>query len=82
MLFDYITHPSPTPEAERLAAIADPGFGKCFSDHMVVIDYDEAKGGWHSATLGPRQVYLTLLTVASNADCPLDIFLRDILSVD
>ncbi len=55
MLFDYITHPSPTPEAERLAAIADPGFGKCFSDHMVVIDYDEAKGGWHSATLGPRK---------------------------
>lgn len=55
MLFDYITHPSPTPEAQRLAAIADPGFGTTFSDHMVVIDYDEAKGGWHSATLGPRK---------------------------
>ncbi len=55
MQFETIPHPSPTPEADRLAAIADPGFGKVFTDHMVTIDYDEEKGGWHSARIGPRE---------------------------
>lgn len=55
MQFTSIPHPSPTPDAAREAAIADPGFGTVFTDHMVVIDYDEAKGGWHSASIGPRQ---------------------------
>ncbi|UAB77516.1 branched-chain amino acid aminotransferase [Erythrobacter sp. SCSIO 43205] len=55
MKFTEISHPSPTPDAEREAAIADPGFGKVHTDHMVVIDYDTAKGGWHKATIGPRE---------------------------
>ncbi len=55
MQFETIPHPSPTTAADRAAAIADPGFGTVFTDHMVVIDYDEAKGGWHSASIGPRQ---------------------------
>lgn len=54
MDFAHIPHPSPTPADARAALIADPGFGTVFSDHMVVIDYDEAKGGWHQASLGPR----------------------------
>lgn len=54
MDFAHIPHPSPTPADARDALIADPGFGTVFSDHMVVIDYDEAKGGWHQASLGPR----------------------------
>ena len=33
----------------------DPGFGTLFTDHMVVIDYDADLGGWHKATLGPRE---------------------------
>lgn len=39
-------------EAERDAIIADPGFGKHFTDHMVTIDWtiDE---GWHDARVTP-----------------------------
>ena len=55
MEFTTLPHPSPTPEDVRTAAIADPGFGTVFTDHMVTIDYDEAKGGWHNAQIGPRQ---------------------------
>ncbi len=55
LTFARIPHPAPTPAAARAAAIADPGFGKVFSDHMVVIDYDAAKGGWHSPRVGPRE---------------------------
>ncbi|WP_252258145.1 branched-chain amino acid aminotransferase [Erythrobacter aurantius] len=55
MQFETIPHPSPTPDDVRTAAIADPGFGKVFTDHMVTIDYDEDKGGWHNAQIGPRQ---------------------------
>ncbi|MCB2065160.1 MAG: branched-chain amino acid aminotransferase [Erythrobacter sp.] len=54
MQFTQIPHPAPTSPADRDAAIADPGFGKVFTDHMVVIDYD-AGTGWHDATLGPLQ---------------------------
>ncbi|MDY7099049.1 MAG: branched-chain amino acid aminotransferase [Pseudomonadota bacterium] len=55
MQFERISHPAPTCDEARIAAIADPGFGTTFTDHMVTIDYDEAKGGWHSARIGPRQ---------------------------
>ncbi len=50
-----LPHPAPVPGATRQQAIADPGFGKLFTDHMVVVDYDADKGGWHKATLGPRE---------------------------
>ena len=52
MKFEHIQHPAPVPGATRAQAIADPGFGKVFTDHMVMIDYDEGEG-WHNATLGP-----------------------------
>lgn len=55
MDFTRIPHPSPTPVETRAALIADPGFGTVFSDHMVVIDYDEAKGGWQTPVIGPRE---------------------------
>jgi branched-chain amino acid aminotransferase len=54
MDFTRIPHPSPTPADTRAALIADPGFGTVFTDHMVVIDYDEALGGWQTPTIGPR----------------------------
>ena len=54
MKFEHLPHPAPTPDAVRLEAIKDPGVGTTFTDHMVTIDYDEAKGGWHTASLGPR----------------------------
>ncbi|VVT12284.1 branched-chain amino acid aminotransferase [Erythrobacter sp. EC-HK427] len=53
MNFEHLPHPAPVPADTRDSAIADPGFGKLFTDHMVSIDYDEGQG-WHSATLGPR----------------------------
>jgi len=58
MEFVSIIHPSPTTKSERLKAIAEPGFGNCFSDHMVLIEYDENKGGWFSAKIGPREPIL------------------------
>ena len=50
----HLPHPAPVPGASREQAIADPGFGKVFTDHMVSIDWSEARG-WHNAVLGPRQ---------------------------
>ena len=55
MEFTRIPHPAPTPDDVRDAKIADPGFGTVFTDHMVTIDYDEAKGGWQTPVLGPRE---------------------------
>ena len=51
--FTRIPHPAPTLVATRETALADPGFGKLFSDHMVTIDW-KAGHNWHGATLGPR----------------------------
>jgi branched-chain amino acid aminotransferase len=51
--FDIVPHPAPVAADVRSAALADPGFGTVFSDHMVSIDWDEGRG-WHDATLGPR----------------------------
>ncbi|OBF21345.1 branched-chain amino acid aminotransferase [Mycobacterium kubicae] len=38
----------PATEAQRVAILADPGFGKYHTDHMVSIDYVDGKG-WHNA---------------------------------
>ena len=51
--FTRLPHPAPTAVADRAAVLADPGFGKCFSDHMVCIDWSEDKG-WHNPVVGPR----------------------------
>lgn len=56
-IFSRLAHPGPTPADERAIVLANPGFGKAFSDHMVSIEWDEGAdgvGGWHSATVGPR----------------------------
>jgi branched-chain amino acid aminotransferase len=39
-------------EAEREAILADPGFGKHFTDHMVSIEWT-LDGGWHDAQVLP-----------------------------
>ncbi|MDA3803411.1 branched-chain amino acid aminotransferase [Clavibacter sp. Sh2036] len=39
-------------DAEREAILADPGFGKHFTDHMVQIDWT-LDGGWHDARVVP-----------------------------
>jgi branched-chain amino acid aminotransferase len=43
-------NPTPRSDAERAAILADPGFGRHFTDHMVRIDWT-ADAGW-----GPLQV--------------------------
>lgn len=53
MQFAKLAHPAPTPAEQREAAIANPVFGRVFTDHMVTIRYTEGQG-WHSATIGPR----------------------------
>ncbi len=55
--FTSLPHPAPTPADLRAQILANPGFGTNFSDHMVVIEWDEGPngvGGWHDATIGPR----------------------------
>ena len=51
--FNRLPHPAPVALAERNAALANPGFGTLFSDHMISIDYVEGLG-WHNASVGPR----------------------------
>src|SRR3546814_17772448 len=51
--FTRLPHPNPTADDVRAAAIADPVFGRVFTDHMVSIRYTEGKG-WHDAQVMPR----------------------------
>ncbi|MEW2274067.1 branched-chain amino acid aminotransferase [Streptomyces griseofuscus] len=43
---------SPLAAAEREAILANPGFGRHFTDHMVTIRWTEGRG-WHDAQLVP-----------------------------
>ena len=43
---------SPVPDAERAALVAAPGFGKYYTDNMVVAQWSEAQG-WQDAELIP-----------------------------
>jgi branched-chain amino acid aminotransferase len=47
---------NPVPASERRVAevLADPRFGKYFTDHMVTIRYSGALG-WHDAAVGPHE---------------------------
>jgi len=51
--FEVQSAANPTPEAERVAKLADPGFGRVFTDHMAVVRYSQAKG-WHGARVESR----------------------------
>ncbi len=44
---------NPVALAERNRLLANPGFGRVFTDHMVMIRYNEAQG-WHDAKVMPR----------------------------
>lgn len=50
--FDIHPCENPLSEAERNAILAAPGFGQYFTDHMVVIDYEDGKG-WHNHRVVP-----------------------------
>jgi len=51
--FEVRPHQSPIVAAERQALMANPGFGRVFTDHMVTIRYADGKG-WYDAQVGPR----------------------------
>jgi branched-chain amino acid aminotransferase len=52
--FAISRHPQPVAVTDRTKLLADPGFGRVFTDHMAVIRYTEGKG-WHSAEICPRK---------------------------
>jgi len=49
--FTRTLNPSPVPDGRRAEILSAPGFGKFFTDHMVVIDYDH--GQWHDPRVVP-----------------------------
>jgi branched-chain amino acid aminotransferase len=50
--FELTPSPAARADAERETMLADPGFGKYFTDHMVRIDWT-ATDGWHDAAVVP-----------------------------
>lgn len=50
----FTLHPSPHPVRadDRARMLAEPGFGRVFTDHMVTIAWTE-EDGWHDAQLRP-----------------------------
>ncbi len=48
--FTVTANPAPAPEARRAEILANPGFGKFFTDHMVTVTHTP-EDGWHDATL-------------------------------
>ncbi len=51
--FTFEPNMSPVDPDERTRRIADPGFGRVFSDHMAMIRYVEGQG-WHDAKIMAR----------------------------
>src|SRR6187455_182681 len=48
------------PDDQRAAVLANPGFGKTFTDHMVLATWSAAAQGWHDAKVtayGPLSLY-------------------------
>src|SRR5438876_8143966 len=51
--FDIQPTTKPTADRDREAKLADPGFGRVFTDHMAIVRYNQAKG-WHDARVEAR----------------------------
>ncbi|ONF97003.1 branched-chain amino acid aminotransferase [Sphingomonas jeddahensis] len=51
--FAFEPNPAPIPATERATRIADPAFGRVFTDHMALIRWSEDKG-WHDAKITAR----------------------------
>jgi branched-chain amino acid aminotransferase len=51
--FEIRRNPEPVSDAERTALLADPGFGRVFTDHMVTVRYADGKG-WYDARVEAR----------------------------
>jgi branched-chain amino acid aminotransferase len=57
LTFAINRRPDPVAVPDRAKVLADPGFGKVFTDHMALIRYTEGKG-WHSAEVTARKPLL------------------------
>lgn len=53
MHFAFEPNVAPVPANARTERIADPGFGRVFTDHMAIVRWSEAKG-WHDAKITAR----------------------------
>jgi branched-chain amino acid aminotransferase len=51
--FEIRPNPQPVAQAERDALLANPGFGRVFTDHMVTVRFAEGKG-WYDARVEAR----------------------------
>src|SRR5689334_5816462 len=51
--FEIRPNPAPVSDAERKALLANPGFGRVFTDHMVTVRYAEGKG-WYEPRVEAR----------------------------
>jgi branched-chain amino acid aminotransferase len=52
LMFQVVRNENAKSPEERAAILADPGFGKHFTDHMVDICWSE-RGGWHRPRVQP-----------------------------
>lgn len=48
---------NPVSPDERALLLRDPGFGRVFTDHMALVEYDERRG-WHDARVTSRRPLL------------------------
>jgi branched-chain amino acid aminotransferase len=53
LTFEIEPAATPSAEKERVAKLANPGFGRVFTDHMALVRYSQAKG-WHEARVESR----------------------------
>ena len=53
---DFKPTTTPVSASERDRLLVDPGFGRVFTDHMAIIEYDEQQG-WHGARLTAREPF-------------------------
>ncbi|MDB5696014.1 MAG: branched-chain amino acid aminotransferase [Sphingomonas bacterium] len=51
--FSFEPNADPVESGERARRIADPGFGRVFTDHMAVVHYSDARG-WHQPQVVAR----------------------------
>jgi branched-chain amino acid aminotransferase len=51
--FEILPNPAPVGDSERSAQLANPGFGRIFTDHMVTVRYADGKG-WYDARVEAR----------------------------
>jgi branched-chain amino acid aminotransferase len=54
--FRHIPHPAPTSAEARAEKMRDPGFGRVFTDHMVVVKWTEGEG-WGEPEIRAREPF-------------------------